>query len=338
MTTRNLFGNYWGDKIKMLNVKPIISVIIPIYNGEKWLPISLSSILEQTFSDFEILLINDGSVDASEKICQGFLKKDNRIRYFYKKNGGVSSARNLGLEKAQGELIYFFDCDDILASDALEFLVNLHKDTGADIVSCACMNVYKQAIPTNLKANENTKRITATTDKWNYREIFTGAIICHLFSRDIIGDMRFQNKICYAEDDIFFMEVFIKASKIAYCPIIKTFYYIHSNSSTHRSQPYSFFQSFVLAKYLIKEKVYTATTDTNARAMVYCDYCTSIFSLFRYVVRAGDKSEYERLRNKYSDLLEAFLHKEKMAMLKKTEYRTYIKSYELARLIHVRKI
>jgi len=322
----------------MLNVKPIISVIMPIYNGEKWLPSSLNSILVQTFRDFEILLINDGSVDASEKICQGFLKKDNRIRYFYKKNGGVSSARNLGLEKAQGELIYFFDCDDVLASDALEFLVNLHKDTGADIVSCACMNVYKQTIPVNLRVNENIKRIIATSDKWKYREILTGAIICKLFSRRVIGDMRFQKDICYGEDDIFFLEVFIKASKIAYCPVIKTFYYLHGDSSTHRSQPYSFFQSFVLAKYLVKEKVYAATMDTNVRAVAYCDYCTSIFSLFRYVVRTGDKREYERLHDKYSDLLEDFLHKEKMAMLKKLEYETYIKSYKLARLIHARKI
>ena len=110
---------------------------MPIYNGAKWLPTSLRSLLAQTFANFELLLINDGSIDASEKICQEFLERDKRIRYFYKKNDGVSSARNLGLEKAQGELIYFFDCDDIIAPDALEFLVNLHKDTEADIVSCA---------------------------------------------------------------------------------------------------------------------------------------------------------------------------------------------------------
>ena len=322
----------------MLNVKPIISVIMPIYNGEKWLPISLRSVLEQTFLDFEILLINDGSVDASEKICQGFLKKDKRIRYFYKKNGGVSSARNLGLEKARGELIYFFDCDDLLASDGLEFLVNLHKHTGADIVSCACMNVNKQTIPVNLRVNENLKMIIAAKDKWNYMEIFTGAIICKLFSRNVIGDTRFPKGICYAEDDVFFMEVFIKAKKVAYCPVVKAFYYLHSESSTHRPQSYEFFQSYVLAKRLIKEKIDTATTDTNICAIAYGDYCTSIFSLFRYVVRAGDRREYECLRNKYYDLLENFLHKEKMAMLKKIEYKTYIKSYELARLIHARKI
>jgi glycosyltransferase involved in cell wall biosynthesis len=324
--------------INMLNVKPIISIIIPIYNGEKWLPISLHSVLAQTFKDFEILLVDDGSTDTSGEICQNFLKEDARIRYFYKNNGGVSSARNLGLEKVQGELVYFFDCDDVLAPDALEFLVNLQKDTGADIVSCACMEVYKQAIPVNLRVNVNIKRMVATRDKWNYREIFTGAIICKLFSSQVIGNTCFQEDIYYAEDDIFFMEVFIKARKIAYCPIIKTFYYLHSDSSTHRPQSYRFFQSFVLAKYLIKEKVYTATTDANVRAMVYCDYCTSIFSLFRYVVRAGDRQEYERLHDKYSDLLAAFLHKEKMATLKTIEYKTYIKSYELARLIHVRKI
>jgi len=311
---------------------------MPIYNGEKWLPISLSSILGQTFTDFEILLINDGSVDASENICQGFLENDNRIRYFYKKNGGVSSARNYGLEKTLGKFVFFFDCDDILAPDILEVLINLHKDTGADIVSCACMNVYKQAVPDKLQVNENSKSIVATKDKWKYREIFTGAIICKLFSREVIGATCFHKDIYYAEDEIFFLEVFIKAKKVAYCPVVKAFYYLHSESSTHRPQSYEFFESYVLAKRLIKEKIDIATTDTNIRAIAYDDYCTSIFSLFRYVVRTADRREYVLLHDKYSLLLEDFLNKEKIPMLKKLEYETYIKSYKLARLIHARKI
>ena len=91
---------------------PLISVIVPVYNTEKYLHRCIDSILNQTFTDFELLLINDGSTDSSSAICDEYAEKDCRVRVFHKPNGGVSSARNLGLEKAQGEWITFCDSDD----------------------------------------------------------------------------------------------------------------------------------------------------------------------------------------------------------------------------------
>lgn len=90
----------------------LISVILPIYNVENYLRQCLDSIIEQTFHNLEILLVNDGSTDGSGKICQEYLKKDSRIRYFEKENGGLSDARNYGIERAQGEYITFIDSDD----------------------------------------------------------------------------------------------------------------------------------------------------------------------------------------------------------------------------------
>ncbi len=322
----------------MINNEPLVSVIMPIYNGEKWLLTSLKSLVAQTFKNFEILLIDDGSTDVSKKNCQSFVEKNTHAHYFYKKNGGVSSAKNLGLENAKGQFIYFFDCDDVIAPDALEFLVNLQQDTAADIVSCSCLEVNKQAIPYTFKSCNNVKMIIATSDKWEYRDIFMGALMCKLFSQKTIGKIRFSEQIAYSEDDLFLTEAFIKAKKIAYCPLVKTFYHIHGESATHRVQPYSFFQGFVLAKFLITEKIYAATNNANVRASVYRDYCTSIFALFRCAVRDGDKKQYEQLQQKYAKLLEKFLVEGKISMGKKWEYKTYIKSYIVARLIHARKI
>jgi len=121
----------------MFNNNPLISVIVPIYNGEKWLLTALRSISVQTFTDFEILLIDDGSVDNSAKICKSFLEQESRARYFYKENGGISSARNLGLKKAQGTFICFLNSDDIVAPDILSFLFSLPQIHQADIVSCS---------------------------------------------------------------------------------------------------------------------------------------------------------------------------------------------------------
>ena len=92
--------------------RPKITVIIPVYNAESTLRRCLDSILAQTFTDFECLLINDGSKDRSGEICEEYANKDSRVRVFHKENGGVSSARNVGLDNARGEWITFCDSDD----------------------------------------------------------------------------------------------------------------------------------------------------------------------------------------------------------------------------------
>jgi len=94
-----------------------ISVIVPVYNTAQFLPHCIESILSQSFTDFELLLIDDGSTDSSGKICDAYAEKDNRIRVFHKENGGVSSARNLGLDNARGEWVAFVDSDDWVEDD-----------------------------------------------------------------------------------------------------------------------------------------------------------------------------------------------------------------------------
>lgn len=114
---------------------PRISVIVPVYNAEKYLRVCIESILNQTFEDFELILIDDGSSDASKDICYEYMKLDNRINLIEQLNQGVSVARNIGIKKSSGEYIMFCDADDWLEKDALKNLydkINLNKDT--DIV------------------------------------------------------------------------------------------------------------------------------------------------------------------------------------------------------------
>ena len=99
-----------------------ISVIVPVYNTEKYLHRCVDSILAQTFTDFELLLIDDGSTDSSGAICDEYAQKDSRVRVFHKENGGVSSARNLGLDKAKGKWVTFVDSDDWIKESFLNKL------------------------------------------------------------------------------------------------------------------------------------------------------------------------------------------------------------------------
>lgn len=104
---------------------PLISVIIPVYNTEQYLSSCLKSILSQTFNNFEVILINDGSTDQSGILCDEFVKQDSRIKVFHQENAGVSAARNVGLKYAQGKWITFVDSDDELMPDGLEVMINM---------------------------------------------------------------------------------------------------------------------------------------------------------------------------------------------------------------------
>lgn len=104
----------------------IITIICAIYNGEKFLPLCIDSIINQTYKNLEIILVDDGSTDSCPKICDEYSKKDNRIKVIHKKNGGVCSARNIGLKNATGEYICIVDQDDLLSEDYIEYLLNLN--------------------------------------------------------------------------------------------------------------------------------------------------------------------------------------------------------------------
>lgn len=113
-----------------------VSVIVPVYNGERYLARCLESILGQTWEDMEILLVDDGSTDGSAGICDGFSEKDKRVRTVHTENKGVSSARNLGMELCKGDYIAFVDADDLLAEDMVEHLADLLEKTGCDVAGC----------------------------------------------------------------------------------------------------------------------------------------------------------------------------------------------------------
>ena len=118
---------------------PLVSVIVPVYNAEKYLEDCVNSILSQILDDFELLLIDDGSTDSSGTICDSYKIRDSRVRVFHKKNGGVTSARRLGVEKSLGEWISFVDSDDIVKSDYCDVLIR-EIENDVDIIATRISN------------------------------------------------------------------------------------------------------------------------------------------------------------------------------------------------------
>lgn len=138
-----------------------VSVIVPVYNVEKYIGQLIESLTGQTLKDIEIILVDDGSKDNSGKICDEYAKKDGRIQVIHKANGGVGSARNMGLEAAQGKWVIFCDADDWLELDALEALVNAAEENNADVAFGDANLAYKNLI----KENPLYKAPFATSDR-----------------------------------------------------------------------------------------------------------------------------------------------------------------------------
>ena len=192
---------------------PKISVIVPVYNTEKYLRRCVDSVLAQTFTDFELLLINDGSIDSSGAICDEYAQKDSRVRVFHKENGGVSHTRNLGLDNAQGEWITFVDSDDYLNVEAFE---NMLSNNGEDLVVCS----YQEFGIGNRKniLDDNCYNRTSIIPKL-VELIYDVAFMTpwgKLFKKDLINknNLRFAEDICSGEDTIFVYTYLLYAKTI----------------------------------------------------------------------------------------------------------------------------
>ena len=120
----------------------MISIIIPVYNVSKYLDKCLKSVVTQTYSNIQIILVNDGSTDNSGEICEKWCKKDKRIEVIHKRNGGLSNARNVGIERAQGEYLMFVDSDDIISDDLCELLHDRLLENNADLAICDTYHIF----------------------------------------------------------------------------------------------------------------------------------------------------------------------------------------------------
>lgn len=127
----------------MSNINTLVSVIVPVYKVEKYLHRCIDSIINQTYKNLEIILVDDGSPDNCGKICDEYAEKDNRIKVIHKSNGGLSSARNAGLDVANGDYVYFVDSDDYIDTKLVEDNLNLAIEHDADMV---CFNYFEVKI------------------------------------------------------------------------------------------------------------------------------------------------------------------------------------------------
>ena len=222
----------------MMNTMPEISVIVPVYRVENYLERCLNSLLAQTFTDFEVICVNDGSPDSCNQILENYQKKDSRIRVLTQENAGLSSARNTGLAAAKGKFIYFLDSDDAVHPQLLEICHGIADMTGSDLVSFNYTKIGEIGMP-DLPVYEPSKIRCKVTKKPLFLRKKRGKwrisvnVWTKFYRADLIRDMRFIPGILF-EDYPFTYQVLAQHPKTAVIREPLYFYTQNQNSISHK--------------------------------------------------------------------------------------------------------
>lgn len=192
--------------------KPTFSIIVPVYNTEAYLRPCLDSIVAQTYADFEVIMVDDGSDDGSAAICKEYTESDNRFSYYFKENGGVSSARNVGIEKARGEWLFFIDSDDTLMLDTLHIYNEMCCKEGVSLGMGTYVRDsfepkyrYREKCSFELLLDrERIMELMFLTNKYGYQ----GYVWNKVFRRSVIHEknIHFDTAVCFNEDRLFCVE------------------------------------------------------------------------------------------------------------------------------------
>lgn len=217
-----------------------ISVIIPVYNVKEYLEKCVDSVLNQTFSDLEILLINDGSTDGSNIICDEFEKKDSRIKVYHKENGGLSDARNFGLLKSTGDYIVFLDSDDFIKEDAYEkFMEEICMDKSLEIVVGNVLDYFSDGTAFYKTKEKFSHKNNVTGTEFMVQSIknksYSSVSVQGIYKKSfLINNKLFFKKGILHEDELWMPKVLISAKNVKYTD---NDFYMHlqrEGSITHR--------------------------------------------------------------------------------------------------------
>lgn len=283
-------------------MNPLISIIVPVYQSERFLLTLVDSVISQPFPNWELILVDDGSTDNSSMLCDSFSNNDSRIIVIHKSNCGVSSARNSGIEAARGEWLWFCDSDDYITSDSLILFAEATKEPDIDLVTASYVRYHENELIDDTRPGENKKVSvqqyldgTCISPHIRYNEFY---IWNKLMRLSIINDyrLRFNETINYFEDDLFAYQYISHCTKSVYCLGKPVYVYFkrsigQSASSTKFYDPQKSpgrLYAFILSYEAIKAAHISRKTEKYLKNMIIDSY----FWL-HYKIRNSE--------NKYSD-------------------------------------
>ena len=222
----------------MQNTNPKISIVIPIFNAKDYLRETLDCVRAQTYQNLEILLVDDGSSDGSEIICDQYAENDTRFLVFHIPNGGVASARNFALDRTSGQYCMFIDSDDLVKSDYVQQMVSAAEHFGAALVTCGFTvgrSKTKEMFFARKTCAEPKKHLIQIEDFRYTNKYMHDTVWAALFRTDLIGDLRFDTDLHVGEDTVFFSRLLRKARSLVYVDEKYYYYSFREDSLAHHN-------------------------------------------------------------------------------------------------------
>ena len=280
-------------------MKEAISIVIPVFNVKEYLPDCLESLLGQTFEMWNAILIDDGSTDGSDAICERYCTVDKRFHYYRQENAGVSVARNVGKEKCTGKYIFFMDADDTILSNTLEDIYNVAEREKADLVSFQFQKVSNNSEIENVDS-PIINQVCNTQEAMDLflREQKIGISMCtKLVKNSIIKDIEFEIGRKANEDKFFLFEALLRTSKVVVLNSKYYCYWTRQNSATTRPFDERWFDCVYFA-----QKIYTIISTENPELEPQARYqlLSVSYFLLRQMDKVGVQNDFE---NEYFDLI-----------------------------------
>lgn len=260
-------------------MNPLISLVIPVYNVEKYLDKCMESVLAQTYDNFEVILVDDGSTDSSGKMCDGYAERDSRVTVYHKQNGGLSDARNFGVEHCNGDLVSFIDSDDYVTEDYLEYLWYLKSKYSVDI---ACTTAKRTIESAKISKDDSGREALLDSSEAIKRICYTSCGACgRLYKKQLLIDHPYPKGRLY-EDLATTCKIIGSSPKVIFGE--KTIYYWvqRQGGITHsgiNKKQYDLFWSADEQLDYISENFPESESASRTRCiMASCDFVTRLFS------------------------------------------------------------
>lgn len=289
--------------------KPLISVIVPVYNVGPYLDPCVDSLLGQTYQHIEVLLIDDGSTDGSGAVCDGYAARDPRVRVIHQQNQGVSAARNAGLDAATGAYIAFVDADDYVALDYLEVLYQNLTKQGADIVCCNFTEVSDGKAEERFVV-QNARLIrskeTLFYDYLSGKEQYGASAWAKLMDAGLLKTHRFSS-LKYGEDTLFMMTLFWESPTVYLIPYHGYYYVRQQNSATQKLTAYNMEHAAGCLEYSRYMFTHLDEFGSEVKRMIVNLYAERIYMFILSLCASGDtlrqKECYDELCSEIENVL-----------------------------------
>ena len=268
---------------------PMVSMIVPVYNSEKTLSRCIDSILNQTYRDFELILLNDGSTDTSGEICDAYAKRDSRVRVVHKENTGVSDTRNRGIDLARGEYLQFLDSDDWITPDATALFVRTATEQQCDMVISQFYRVIGEHVSQKGAIDEDGLMDRSTYANHMMQkpaDFYYGVLWNKFYKRSIITEhrLRMDQSISWCEDFMFNLE-YVRHTQTIYAMKVPVYYYVKTKGSLVS-------QGMSMTKMIrMKRTVFACYNDFYKDVFDEAEYEKRRIQIYRFLIEAAGDGE-----------------------------------------------